>query len=110
MMLVELGKAMLERLGYEVTAMTSSIEALAIFQNRPDLFDAVITDQTMPGMTGMDLARQMLLIRPEIPIILCTGYSTLVNKEQAKIQGVKGFVDKPMTQQVIATLIRKVLE
>ena len=110
MMLVELGKTMLERLGYEVTAMTSSMEALAIFQNRPDLFDAVITDQTMPGMTGMDLARQMLQLRPDLPIILCTGYSSLVNQEQAKIEGIKGFVDKPMTQHVIATLLRKVLD
>lgn len=109
-MLVELGKTMLERLGYEVTALTSSREAFAIFQNQPHLFDAIITDQTMPGITGIDLSRQILQIRPEIPIILCTGYSTLVNEEQAKAIGIKGFIDKPMVRKVISALLRKVLD
>ena len=78
--LVEMGQAMLEQLGYEVTIRTSSLEALTTFQNQSDQFDVVITDQTMPGMTGMDLARQMLRIRPDIPIILCTGYSTVISE------------------------------
>ncbi len=109
-MLVELGKTMLERLGYVVTALTSSIEALNTFQNHPDLFDAIITDQTMPDMTGLELSRQILQIRPEIPIILCTGYSTLVDEKRAKAEGIKGFLDKPMTKKGIATLLRKVLD
>ena len=101
---------MLERLGYEVTALTSSLEALAIFQNQPDLFDAIITDQTMPGMTGIELSRKILEIRPKIPIILCTGYCTLTFEEQAKIIGIKEFVEKPMTKIVIAKLLRGVLD
>lgn len=75
---------MLERLGYTVTARNNSIEALATFQIQPDHFDLVITDQTMPGMTGVDLARRMLQIRPDIPIILCTGFSSLIDEETAK--------------------------
>ena len=109
-MLADLGKTMLERLGYEVTALTSSLEALAIFQNQPDLFDAIITDQTMPGITGMDLSRKILQIRPEIPIILCTGYNTLMFEEQAKLLGIKEFVEKPITKIIISRLLRKVLE
>ncbi|MBM9538278.1 ATP-binding protein, partial [Desulfobulbus alkaliphilus] len=91
--LVETGKAMLERLGYEVTARSSSLEALRAFHDRPDHFDVLITDQTMPMMTGADLARRVLEVRPRMPIILCTGHSNLVNAEQAKAQG--GFVPLP---------------
>jgi PAS domain S-box-containing protein len=109
-MLAEMGQAMLERLGYEVTVRTSSLEALTDFQNQLDRFDAVVTDQTMPGLTGMELAQKMLQIRPDIPIILCTGYSNLVNEEQATHCGITGFVMKPMTKQKIATQLRKALE
>jgi CheY-like chemotaxis protein len=109
-MLAELGKTMLESLGYEVTALTSSLEALAIFQNQPDLFDVIITDQTMPGLTGIDLSRKILQIRPRMPIILCTGYSSFIFEEQAKSEGIKEFAEKPMSKGVIATLLRKVLD
>jgi two-component system CheB/CheR fusion protein len=109
-MLAEMGKIMLERLGYKVTVRTSSMEALSTFQNQPDQFEAVITDQTMPGLTGVELARRMLRIRPDIPIILCTGYSNLVNEEQAKVIGIKGFIMKPMAKKDIAQLLRAVLE
>jgi len=108
-MLAELGKAMLERLGYRVTAETNSIEAMKIIQNQPDGFDLVITDQTMPGMTGSDLARRILQIRPGLPIILCTGFSNMISEEKARMYGIKGFVMKPVTQKDLATLIRKVL-
>lgn len=108
-MLAELGKSMLERLGYHVTVRNNSIEALKTFQNQPDLFDLVITDQTMPGMTGADIARRMLQIRPDIPIILCTGYSTLISEERAKSLGIKEFALKPLSLKDIAVLIRKVL-
>lgn len=101
---------MLERLGYEVTIRTSSSEALAVFQNQPDRFDAVITDQTMPGMTGMDLSRRILQIRPDIPIILCTGYSSLIDKKQAEAEGIRGFIMKPLSNKTIAALLRDVLE
>jgi YesN/AraC family two-component response regulator len=82
-----------------VTAHTSSLVALNAFQNEPDRFDVVITDQTMPGMTGVDLAQRMLQIRPDLPIILCTGYSNLVNEAQAKACGIKGFAMKPLTKK-----------
>jgi CheY-like chemotaxis protein len=108
--LAEMGQVMLERLGYEVTAQTSSLDALKIFTSHPERFDAVVTDQTMPGMTGLDLARRILQIRADIPIILCTGYSNLVNEEQAKRYGIKGFVMKPMAKREIATLLKKVLD
>lgn len=87
-LLADLGKAMLERLGYNVTAQCSSLEALRTFRNRPDQFDLVITDQTMPDMTGAELAREMMQFRPEIPIILCTGYSTVISEEKAKDIGI----------------------
>ncbi len=108
--LVDLGKTMLEHLGYKVTVRTNSLEALTTFQNQPDQFDAVVTDQTMPGMTGMDIVRRMLQIRSDIPIILCTGYSNIVNEEQAKSYGIKGFIMKPMTKKNLAALLRKVLD
>ena len=108
--LIEMGKTMLERLGYEVTVRTGSLEALTTFQNDPHRFDAVITDQTMPGMTGVDLARRMLQIRPDLPTILCTGYSNLVTEDQAKSYGIKGFAMKPLTIKEVSTLLRAVLD
>jgi len=108
-LLAKMGKAMLEGLGYHVTVQHSSIEALETFQNTPDAFDLVITDQTMHGMTGYDLARRMLQIKPDIPIILCTGYSNLVDEESVKSSGIKEFTLKPFTKEAIAKLIRKVL-
>ncbi len=108
--LVKMGKTMLERLGYHVTIRRSSLEALEIFQNQPDQFDLVITDQTMPGMTGSDLSRRMLQIRPDIPIILCTGYSTIISEGKAKSIGIKEFALKPLAMKDIAKLIRKVLD
>ena len=109
-LLADLGKIMLERLGYHVTARKKSLEALEVFQNQPGDFDLVITDQTMPGMTGTDLARRILRIRPDIPIILCTGYSSLVDEDAARALGIREFALKPITQNAIAQLIRKALE
>ena len=79
-------------------------------QNQPDRFDAVITDQTMPGMTGIDLARRILQIQPGIPVILCTGFSSLISEEQVKQLGIKGFLTKPMTKKALATALRKALD
>ena len=109
-MLADLGKSMLESLGYRVTTRTNSLDALATFHDNPDLFDTVITDQTMPGMTGLKLARRILEIRANIPIILCTGYSNIVDEKRAKECGIKEFVMKPMTKNDIATALRKVLD
>jgi len=108
-MLSEMGQNMLQRLGYRVTVRRSSLEALTAFQNQPEAYDLVITDQTMPGMTGIDLARRMLQIRPEMPIILCTGYSSQISEDKAKSAGIRGFALKPLAKKDLAVLIRKVL-
>jgi len=108
--LAEMGKSMLERLGYQVTVRSSSLEALTTFQDQPDMFDLVITDHTMPGMTGSDLARRILQIRPFMPIILCTGYSSLISEEKVRSLGIKGFAMKPLARKDIAAIIRKVLD
>lgn len=108
-MLVEMGKVMLERLGYSVTTRTDSIEALATLRSDPRKFDLVITDQTMPGLTGYELATRMLQIRPDLPIILCTGFSCTVSEEDAKAIGIRGFALKPVTKMEISRLIQEVL-
>jgi len=107
--LTSMAKTMLERLGYLVTVRTSSLEALNTFQNQPDRFDLVITDQTMPGMAGLDLSRRLLQIRPDLPIILCTGFSALVSEEKVRAMGIRALAFKPLTKKDIATLIWKVL-
>nr|MBF0223308.1 DUF3365 domain-containing protein [Desulfobulbaceae bacterium] len=109
-LLAEMGKDVLERLGYHVTVRHSSIEALTTFQNTPDTFDLIITDQTMPEMTGSDLARRMLQLRWDIPIILCTGFSNQIDEDSAKALGIKEFALKPLSKEVIAKLVRKVLD
>jgi PAS domain S-box-containing protein len=109
-MLAEMAKTMLERLGYTVTIRSDSLDAMAIFAARPESFDLVITDQTMPGITGVDLARRMMQIRPDIPIILCTGYSNLISEEKTRSLGIRGFALKPLAKKEIAVLIRNVLD
>ncbi|MCF8083006.1 MAG: PAS domain S-box protein [Deltaproteobacteria bacterium] len=103
-------RPMLEALGYSVTAKRSSVEALASFTEDPDAFDLIITDQTMPEMTGKELAREMLAIRPELPIILYTGYSPQIDEERAKAMGIQGFVMKPIVMKEMANTIREVLD
>ena len=100
---------MLNHLGYQVVEQTSSVEALKIFEAEPDRFDLVITDQTMPNMTGMELAKIIMGIRSAIPIILCTGFSERVNEESAKAMGISAFVLKPIVMRNIAHTIRNVL-
>ena len=97
-------------LGYTVTAKTSSVEALEVFRDQPNSFDVIILDQTMPEMTGDDLAKEILNIRPEIPIILCTGYSNLITEEKAKEIGIKEFCMKPVDKRKLAEMVRKVLD
>jgi PAS domain S-box-containing protein len=108
--LVEMWRDILENLGYTVTATTGSTKALEIFLSRPDQFDLVITDMTMPGMTGIGLSKEILGLRPAIPIILCTGFSELITEEKVKALGIKGFAMKPLRLRIIAHLIRKALE
>ena len=107
--LVTMWQQLLGDLGYRVTATTRSNKALELFRNRPDQFDLVITDMTMPGMTGIDLSREILKIRPDIPIVLCTGFSELITEEKAKAIGIREFVMKPLGLKSIAELIRKAL-
>jgi CheY-like chemotaxis protein len=108
--LVELGKEMLETLGYRVTATTGSVEALETFRARPDAFDLVITDMTMPDLTGKDLARELLAIRPDIPIILCSGFTEPVPGKPLSESGIRELMGKPYDIDHIAVLIRRVLE
>ena len=108
--LAELGERMIEHLQYKVTASTSSIEALDLFREDPGRFDLVITDMTMPHMTGADLSLELLRIRPGIPIILCTGYSEMISEEKAVKMGIRAFVNKPFSMRDLAETIRKVLD
>jgi len=105
-----LEKNVLEGLGYKVTALGSSREALERFTESPGSFDLVITDMTMPEMNGTELAREILAIRPGIPIILCTGFSEAVNEEKAKALGIKAYVMKPVLIRDLAQVVRKVLD
>jgi two-component system cell cycle sensor histidine kinase/response regulator CckA len=108
--MVDMGKQMLEALGYKVAAKTSGTEALEVFRAHPDKFDLVITDQTMPNVTGEMLAQELMRIRPDIPIILCTGYSEVITEEKAKAMGIREFVMKPIVTRNIAETIRSVLD
>ena len=108
--LADLGKTQLEKLGYKVTAMTDSIKALKTFLKNPSRFDLVFTDQTMPEIPGLDLAQKLLTIRPDIPIILCTGHSDAVSPETAKEAGIRGFLMKPLAKREMAQAIRRVLD
>ncbi len=107
---VDLAIQMLGRMGYRVTAFDRSEEALAAFCHRPDAFDLVITDMTMPEMTGDRLAREILAIRPDVPVILCTGYSEQISEEKAAALGLKGFAMKPLIMADLNTLIQEALD
>ncbi|MBF0549372.1 MAG: GAF domain-containing protein [Deltaproteobacteria bacterium] len=104
------GKWILERLGYKVTMKTSSIETLDEFIQAPNLYDLVITDMAMPDLTGDKLAKEILTIRPNIPIIICTGFSQTISEEKAKEMGIKEFVFKPIDRTHFAKVVRKVLD
>jgi CheY-like chemotaxis protein len=105
-----IGKGMLKNLGYRVTALKNSREALQAFQTEPEIFDLVITDLSMPYLTGTQLARKLMKIRPDIPIILCTGFSEMIDAKKAKSLGFREFVMKPMVISELAGTIRKVLD
>jgi CheY-like chemotaxis protein len=96
-------------LGYDVTSATDPAEALETFRRDPGAFDLVILDQMMPSMTGADLAAAILKSRPDMPIILCTGFSEGLNEGQALALGIKAFLWKPFSSREIAQTIRRVL-
>ena len=108
--LVAVGKEMLEYLGYEVTIETINHKALELFQEQPDQFDLVITDMTMPKMTGDKLAARLMEIRPDIPIILCTGYSDLISESKADAIGIRALLKKPLAIGELSNTIRKILD
>jgi signal transduction histidine kinase/DNA-binding response OmpR family regulator len=108
--LVDLAKKMLEYLGYQVVTSTSSIEALKLFMEGPDRFDLVITDMTMPHMTGDKLSGEILRIRPDIPIMLCTGFSEMISEDKAKSLGIREYISKPVIMNTLSEKIRKVLD
>ena len=108
--IVQMMQQMLESLGYHVTARTSSIEALEAFHSQPDKFDLILTDQTMPNMTGAKLAEKLIEVRPDIPIILFTGFSERITEENAKTIGIRQYVMKPVVRGELARAIRRVLD
>jgi CheY-like chemotaxis protein len=103
-------KMILERLGYRVTARTSNIEALETFRESPLLFDLVITDMTMPKMTGDLLARELTTIRPGVPVIICSGFNEKIPPGAARPKGVKDFLMKPVSISEMAATVRKILD
>jgi len=109
-LIAKLGRQRLERLGYTVEATTSPIDALTLFGSRPDEFDLVITDLTMPKMTGDKLIKEILNIRQETPIILCTGFSEKINEKEAKAIGASDYIEKPLDRRDFAFKVRQVLD
>ncbi len=108
--LVDVGRQILEKLGYRVTTRNNSKEALTLFRSQPEMFDLVITDQTMPNMTGEELAKELISLRPDIPVIICTGFSAKVNEEKVCKMGIKALLMKPLIMQEMAETIRNVLD
>jgi DNA-binding NtrC family response regulator len=107
---VKLNQQRLERLGYRVKSTTKPLEALEWFKADPDRFDAVITDMTMPRMTGDKLVREILTIRPRIPVIICTGYSERMSETAAMALGACKYIKKPIENRNLAAVLREVLE
>jgi CheY-like chemotaxis protein len=104
------GRTMMERLGYNVTVALTGMDALELFRANPDRFDVVVTDQTMPGMTGAELASELLEIRPELPIVLMTGYSEAITADSARRMGIRGFLRKPIVTRELAVTLRQAID
>ena len=107
--LIEIGAEMLSHLGYEVATRSDGAEALEAFRAQPERFDLVITDMTMPNLTGDRLAKELIKIRPDIPIILCTGFSESISEQKAKEIGIREFSMKPFVMRDLAETTRRVL-
>jgi len=108
--ILEVGQLLLQSLGYSVTVRPGAPEALVAFESTPDQFDLIITDQTMPTMTGIQLAQRLQKTKPGIPVIICTGYSSMIDEGSAAAGGIKGLIPKPYTKESLAMTIRKVLD
>ena len=108
--LVQLGAEILDSLGYRVTVEQNPQAALQRLRETPQSFDLLITDQTMPGLTGDRLAGEAMRLRPGLPVILCTGYSDLIHEQQALDSGIRAFLQKPITHARLAETVRWVLD
>ncbi|MDA3897914.1 MAG: response regulator [Desulfobacteraceae bacterium] len=108
--IVAVTQKILERLGYSVTITTESFLALEKIRSAPEKFDLVISDQTMPGLTGVDLSKEILKIRPDMPIIICTGYSSVISEENFLTIGIKKYLKKPISTKRLAMSIRQVID
>jgi len=106
---INVAKLILERLGYEVEVSMRCHEAIKLLKSRPDNFDLVITDMSMPGMNGIELSQKLLEIRPDIPIILCTGFSELIDEKETRKTGINAIIPKPFMLDDMAKVIRKVI-
>ena len=101
---------MLERLGYKVTAHTNSLDALEEFSSRPDSFDLVVTDMTMPDLTGEQLAGEIKKIRPDLPVVIVTGYNDRITPEKSISLGIRGMLMKPFDKTELSKMIRGLLD
>jgi CheY-like chemotaxis protein len=108
--IVEILSQMLEELGYDVQSAQGSEEALGLFKRDPHGIDLILTDMTMPGLTGEELAIRTMAIRPGMPVILCTGFSKEMTAERVRVLGIQGFLTKPLTLEELAGTVRKVLD
>nr|MBF0221796.1 PAS domain-containing protein [Desulfobulbaceae bacterium] len=108
--IVNLEKETLKGLGYQVSAITSCEKTLELFSSAPKAFDLIITDMTMPTMTGLELSSKILAIRPDIPIILCTGFSNLIDEQKASNAGIRKLLVKPVSREELAHAVRKTLD
>jgi CheY-like chemotaxis protein len=109
-LLVDVGCQMLCRLGYRAEGKTDSLEALEAFNADPLGYDLLITDLTMPHLTGLELSQAVLNVRPDLPIILCTGFSEAITPAEVKAMGIKEFIMKPMVKMELAKAVRRVLD
>ncbi len=100
---------MLTTLGYTVTTMQQPLKALELFRRNPAAIDLIITDQTMPNMTGLDLATKILAVRPDLPIVLCTGFGTETTEEKARAAGIHTYIKKPLGPRKLAMVVGKIL-
>ncbi len=109
LLLVKINASRLRSKGYQVTTATESREALELFRSQPEKFDVLITDQTMPGLTGSELAGEVLAIKPSLPVIMCTGHSDIFSEEEALQLGIKKYVFKPLYGDELLDAVAEVL-
>ncbi len=108
--IVRMEKKALERLGYEVTARTNSVDALELFRRSPQRFDLVISDMTMPGLSGIQLIGKIKKIRTDIPVVICSGFSDQIDEEKSREIGIRGYIMKPVIQREMAVVIRRAID